>query len=114
MDNRDTSIVYETNVLKPSVRVAPSHSNWEDEPRGQECEKDIPINFDTLANRPRGDNRHFNAEREEVNELKVVFMSEIYSSEVVLSKEPSLRIIGKAVPHEEEGQGRHWDDQDGL
>ena len=114
MDNRDTSVIYEANVLKPSVRVAPSYSNREDEPRGQECEKDISINFDTLADRPRGDHRHFHAEREEVNELKVVFMAVIYSSEVVLSKEPSLRIIGKAVTHEEEGQRRHWDDQDSF
>ena len=85
MDNGDTAIVKKAHILQPAIIPAPSKPQRKDEAGGQEREENVSVYLHPFTYWAGGNHRHFDAERQKVDEAAVVIALVVHSCKVVLA-----------------------------
>ena len=109
MNDCDSTVVNKTYVLYPTIVPTPSQPKWKYETRIEKRKKQISINFNSLTNGSRCNDRHLNTESKIKYKFGIISIYIINTHEVILPYNSTFCIERESKPNTEKRDGRDWD-----
>ena len=103
MYDGDTAVVFEPQVLQPTVIPAPRKAKWKYETWSQKWKEYVPVYFHSFTYGASGYDTHFNAEREIVYEQGLILFGIAYPKIMILSQKASTSIHTQSESNDEKG-----------